>query len=150
MQKGSPDILKFVFTEMADEHPDADTDDVLATTESELAVSSGEAADSGTRASGTTSTVATAVAKSVGETRLLGIEVQCHGSSRTHRVACCDAEMGDVRVVLQEQENSVCLLIETLCGSELEIPHVAEISTNDARVRPVRERRRRQDGVRGV
>ena len=52
---------------MADEHPGADTDDVLAATESEHAVSSGEAADPGTRASGATIAVATAVAKFVVE-----------------------------------------------------------------------------------
>ena len=46
VQKGSPDVLKIVFREMVDEHPDADSDDVFATTGSELAVSSGEAAES--------------------------------------------------------------------------------------------------------
>ena len=43
---------------MADEHPGADTDDVLAATESEDGVSSGEAVDPGTRASGATIAVA--------------------------------------------------------------------------------------------
>ena len=45
MQKGSPDIRKFVFTETADESPGADADDGFATTESELAVHSEEAAE---------------------------------------------------------------------------------------------------------
>ena len=45
VQKGSPDILKLVFTETADERPGEDADDGFATTESELAVSSGEAAE---------------------------------------------------------------------------------------------------------
>ena len=46
VQNGSPDVQKTVFRETADKHPDADSDDVFATTESELAASSGEAADS--------------------------------------------------------------------------------------------------------
>ena len=44
--KGSPDVQKTVFGETADKHPDADSDGVFATTDSEFAVSSGEAADS--------------------------------------------------------------------------------------------------------
>ena len=46
VQKGSLHKHKVVFTEMADEHPDVDTNDVIATTESELAVPSGEAGGS--------------------------------------------------------------------------------------------------------
>ena len=45
MQKVSPDIMKFVITETADERPGADVDDGFATTESELAVYSSEAAE---------------------------------------------------------------------------------------------------------
>ena len=44
--KGSPDVQKTAFGKTADKHPDADSDGVFATTDSELAVSSGEAADS--------------------------------------------------------------------------------------------------------
>ena len=46
VQKGSPDVQKTVLRETADMHPDADSDCVFATTESELAVFSGTAADS--------------------------------------------------------------------------------------------------------
>ena len=46
VQRGSPDVQKTVFRETADMHPDADSDGVFATTESELAVSSGDASDS--------------------------------------------------------------------------------------------------------
>ena len=44
-EKGSPDILKLMITETADERPGADVDDGFATTEPELAVYAGEAAE---------------------------------------------------------------------------------------------------------
>ena len=66
VQKDSPDVQKIAFSEMAG-------DDVYATTESKLAVSSGEAVDFRTGARDTTITVATAVARSFGEARHLGI-----------------------------------------------------------------------------
>ena len=44
VQKRSPDIVKLVITETADERPSADADDGFAATESELAVFAGEAA----------------------------------------------------------------------------------------------------------
>ena len=45
VQKGSSDIMKIVIMETTDERPGADVDDGFATTESELAVYSGEAAE---------------------------------------------------------------------------------------------------------
>ena len=45
VQKGSSDIMKIVVTETTDERPGADVDDGFATTESKLAVYSGEAAE---------------------------------------------------------------------------------------------------------
>ena len=44
-------------------------------------------------------------------------------------VACCDAETGDVILVLQEQEHSAfkrneLFLVEALCDMELEITHL--------------------------
>ena len=44
-RKGSPDILKLVPTETADECPGCDADDGFATTESEFAMPSVEAAE---------------------------------------------------------------------------------------------------------
>ena len=44
VQKGSSDIMKIVIMETTNERPGADVDDGFATTESELAVLSGEAA----------------------------------------------------------------------------------------------------------
>ena len=41
----APNKHMFVFTETAGDHPDVDTDDVINTTESELAVSSGGVGD---------------------------------------------------------------------------------------------------------
>ena len=45
VQKGSSDIMKIVIMETTNERPGADVDDGFATTESELAVHSGEAAE---------------------------------------------------------------------------------------------------------
>ena len=45
VQKGSSDITKIVISETTDERPGADVDDGFATTESELAVHLGEAAE---------------------------------------------------------------------------------------------------------
>ena len=45
VQKGSSNIMKIVVTETTDERPGADVDDGFATTDSELAVYSGEAAE---------------------------------------------------------------------------------------------------------
>ena len=45
VQKGSPDIMKIVITEMADDRPGADVDDGFATSEFELAVYSREAVE---------------------------------------------------------------------------------------------------------
>ena len=56
VQKGSSDIMKIVITETTGERPSADVDDGFATTESELAVYSGEAAER-ERASGSIRTV---------------------------------------------------------------------------------------------
>ena len=44
-QKGSSDIMKIMITETTDERPGADVDDGFTTTESKLAVYSGEAAE---------------------------------------------------------------------------------------------------------
>ena len=72
--KGSANILKIrVQSERADV---SNVDDVFATTESEPVASSGEAADSGARASGTTIAAATPVAKSVGEAQPLEIAME--------------------------------------------------------------------------
>ena len=51
-RKVPPGILKLVFREISDGRPSADADDVFATTEYELAMSSGEAVDSRSGASG--------------------------------------------------------------------------------------------------
>ena len=45
VRKGSSDIMKIVITETTGERPGADVDDGFTTTESELAVYSGEAAE---------------------------------------------------------------------------------------------------------
>ena len=50
VQKGSPGSRKFIVAETADERPGADVDDGFATTESEFAVYSGEAAEGETLA----------------------------------------------------------------------------------------------------
>ena len=84
VQKGPPDILKLVFREIADERPGADADDVFVTRDPELAMSSGEAADIRSKASGSTSTVSRSVARLVGEAQHHGSEVQCQG---THGVS---------------------------------------------------------------
>ena len=144
VQKSSPDVQKTVFKKTADMHPDADSDDVFATTDSEFAVSSGEAADSWASARDTTIAVATAVSQSVGDAQLLGIakysattaaelteSLRESGMTTTvaTTVACCDAETGDVILLLQEQEHSVLKRSEpfpvgTVCDMELEITHL--------------------------
>ena len=83
-------------------------DDVIATTESELAVSSGEAETSWTRASGMTSTAATAV---VGDVRPLGV-----ASTVPRR------QPNTQSFVLQEQDRSVFKRNEL--SLLIELPHV--------------------------
>ena len=70
--KGSPDIMKLTITKTADDRPGADVDDGFATTESELAVHAGEAAER-ERASGLDQTSPREVATLIGKAQHYGI-----------------------------------------------------------------------------
>ena len=84
-RQGSPDILKLVFTETADERPGADAADGFATTESELAVSSGEAAE---REQAARSEHSKSICKACWRSSVVRDRVvQCQDRSRTHGVS---------------------------------------------------------------